>query len=333
MSYLLVLDPVFSEHATPPGHPERPERLRAVAGRLRSWSGFSGLTLLEPSPVAQRWLEEVHDAGHLERVESTRGRAHTQLDPDTHASADSERVARLAAGSAVALAEAVAGGEADGGFDLIRPPGHHAESSRPMGFCLYNNVAAAAVAALAQPGIERVAIVDFDVHHGNGTQEIFYSRPDVLYVSSHQYPLYPGTGRVEESGEGPGRGATLNLPLPAGRGNGFYLALYREIVVPALEKFGPDLILVSAGYDAHHRDPLAGMNLDEEGFAGLAGLLDGAAGRLCGGRIAYFLEGGYDLDALAESVLATIRVNVGDSTPPAPPPPPAEFDEYRRQLR
>lgn len=331
MRYAVTLDSVFTKHQTPEGHPERADRIRAVERRLRSWSGFPRLILSPPETVDPRWLRAIHTPEHLAAVRATADRRHTQLDPDTHAAADSYRIALLAAGSAVRVSCGVAGGEFDRGFVLARPPGHHAESGRAMGFCLLNNAAAATAAALELDGVNRVAVVDFDVHHGNGTQEIFYARPDVLYLSSHQHPLYPGTGRWEERGSGAGRGYTLNLPIPAGKGNGFYLALYRHFVVPALERFQPDLILVSAGFDGHHRDPLAGMNLDEDGFAALAGLLDETAENLCKGRTVYLLEGGYDLDALAESVLQTVRVGVGEKMAKAPAEESAEVREYCRE--
>ncbi len=331
MRFSLILDDVFLEHATPVGHPERSQRISAIAARLRAWSGFGRLHLLRPLEVDERWLRKVHSEEHCLRIQATAGRPYTQLDPDTHASADSFRVARLAAGSAVALTRTVLDGESDSGFALVRPPGHHAESSRAMGFCLFNNVAVAAAWALERPEVQRVAIVDFDVHHGNGTQEIFYARDDVLYVSSHQHPLYPGTGRWEERGSAAGLGSTLNLPLRAGKGNGFVLALYEHFVLPHLESFQPDLILVSAGFDAHFRDPLAGLNLDEEGFAALADLLNRAAEHLCSGRIVYLLEGGYDLDALAESVLRTIQVSVGEAEPQARAEDSTDFQEYRLQ--
>jgi acetoin utilization deacetylase AcuC-like enzyme len=190
---------------------------------------------------------------------------------------------------------------------LVRPPGHHAEPDRAMGFCLYNNIAVAA-AALRADGVPRVAIVDIDVHHGNGTQAAFYRDPSVLFISSHQYPYYPGTGASTEAGEGEGLGTTLNLPLPAGSTDADYASCYGDTVIPALESFRPAVILVSAGFDAHERDPLAGMRLTTSGYSALVGMLDDAAARLCGRRIAFVTEGGYDLDALRECLDATVAV-------------------------
>ncbi len=228
------------------------------------------------------------------------------LDPDTFTSPESYEVARLAAGAAIdAARHAWRTGEP--ALALVRPPGHHAEPDRVMGFCLFNNIAVAA-AVLRQEGAKRVAIVDIDVHHGNGTQAAFYRDPNVLFISSHQFPFYPGTGAADETGEGPGEGLTVNLPLPAGATDTQYEAVYRLTVVPALERFVPEIILVSAGFDAHERDPLAQMRMTADGYATLIGLVSDASRRLCGGRIAVVTEGGYHLQALEDCLKAAIRV-------------------------
>jgi acetoin utilization deacetylase AcuC-like enzyme len=264
-----------------------------------------GGRVVGPAPADRSDLARVHTSAHLDRIAATAGRA-TMLDPDTFTSPESHEIALLAAGAAMAAARhAREAGEP--ALALVRPPGHHAESDRVMGFCLYNNIAVAA-AALRADGVARVAIVDIDVHHGNGTQEIFYDDPSVLFISSHQFPYYPGTGAADETGQGQGLGFTLNLPLEAGATDADYQRVYETQVVPALTAFKPDVILVSAGYDAHERDPLAGMRVTTEGFRRLVGALDDAAKTLCRRRMALITEGGYHLDALRESLEATIDV-------------------------
>ncbi|HSR70399.1 MAG TPA: histone deacetylase [Acidobacteriota bacterium] len=321
MNYGIVLDLAFTDHAVPPGHPERPDRIRSIVNSLQSWPRLEELKRIDPRPAREEWIEAVHGASHLARISGTQGRSHVQLDPDTHTGPHSYEVALLAAGSAVDLTERLLQGRIDCGFVLARPPGHHAESARAMGFCLFNNVAVAAQWALRQEGLERVAVVDFDVHHGNGTQEIFYSRSDVLYISTHQHPLYPGTGAFQERGRGQGQGYTLNFPMPAGCGNDFYLSLFDDLLIPQLLNYRPDLILVSAGFDAHASDPLAGMKVDEAGFAQMCVRLNQASRRACKGRILYFLEGGYDLQALASSVRASIGATLDESGLLAADPP------------
>jgi len=228
-------------------------------------------------------------------------------------SAGSYQAALYAAGGLIRAVEAVMAGEVSSAFALVRPPGHHATSRQAKGFCLFNNIAIAARYALDKYKLERILIVDFDVHHGNGTQEAFYDNPQVMYISTHQYPFYPGTGSFEETGSGAAEGTNINIPLPAGCGDAEYLKVFEQIVVPTARRFNPQLILVSAGYDNHWADPLAMMEVSVTGFGQMAEIIKGLADELCGGRLALTLEGGYNLDALATSVKATLDVLLGNN--------------------
>ena len=294
----------FHEHTPPPGHPERPERaevFEAVAEHFRAGGG----DVREPRPATREELARVHTTEYLDLVAGTAGRA-AMLDPDTFTSPESVEIAHLAAGAAIEAGR-VAWQLATPTLAMVRPPGHHAEPDRAMGFCLYNNIAIAA-AALRAEGVGRVAIVDIDVHHGNGTQTAFYLDPTVLFVSTHQFPYYPGTGAADEAGAGSGRGFTLNVPLPAGSRDNEYTRVYGDTVLPALERFKPEVLLISAGYDAHELDPLAGMRVTTSGYAAILALLDDAATRLCGRRVALVTEGGYHAEALRDCLEATISV-------------------------
>ena len=290
---LLVRDPRFRTHTSPEGHPERGERLDAIDRALAPLLG--GVSEVAPRAASDDEILRAHSAEHLALLQKLEGQT-TQLDPDTYSSPRSYEVARLARG------------EARSGFALTRPPGHHAERARAMGFCLLNNVAVAAQALRAEAGLERIAIVDWDVHHGNGTQHLFEHERDVLFLSLHQFPFYPGTGALRERGSGAGEGATLNLPLPAGCGDAEYAAAFEQIVIPTLREFRPELLLISAGFDAHARDPLASMQVSSDGFRVLAGMLRALAEEVCAGRMLLTLEGGYDLEALGESVAGVVRL-------------------------
>ncbi len=309
-----ILDPRFLDHATPEGHPERPERLQSIVEMLRRLEGKDRWNRIRAKKADPSLLAQIHSEAMLKTLQESSRRPFTRFGTDTYGGVASRDVALLAAGSGVKLTGRVLDGSLDSGFALIRPPGHHAESNRIMGFCLLNNVALAAQAALQEIGIERVAIIDFDVHHGNGTQEIFYSRRDVFYLSTHQYPLYPGTGALQENGQGHGLGFTANFPLPAGLGDSTYTSLFSDLLFPLVEAFEPHLILVSAGYDAHRADPLATMDVSAEGFRQMTGQLNRLAAATCQGKIVYFLEGGYNLEALARSVEATIRETLSPGT-------------------
>jgi len=300
-----------------PFHPERPQRIAAIERLLerRGWLGCRRLTGRRADPEL---LELVHDRSLVELVRRTAAAGGGVLDPDTAVGPASFAAALDAAGAAVELVEQLAAGRFSRGFALVRPPGHHAERARAMGFCLFNNVAVAAAHARARLAVERVAIVDWDVHHGNGTAEIFSERDDVLYLSIHRYPFYPGTGRPDEVGLGCGRGFTINLPAPAESDGGLWLALCQRLAAPILRAFGPQLILVSAGYDAHAADPLGGCRLTSADFRELARLFASVAREL-GVPIGAVLEGGYEPEALAESVAETLA-GLSDGVEPKPVP-------------
>jgi acetoin utilization deacetylase AcuC-like enzyme len=298
----IFFDDEMREHVPGPGHPERPERVVAVEEALRLARPDLEFSLARAAP--RELLELAHASAHVDRILRLRGRT-AVLDPDTFLSASSVDAALLAVGHAVAAAEWAVTKKTPA-FALVRPPGHHAESARSMGFCVFNNIAIAAAFARTLPGVDRVLIVDWDVHHGNGTQEIFYDRSDVFFFSTHQSPLYPGTGAVQEVGVGQGCGYTRNVPLAAGAGDDEISAAFQSALVPAAQRFAPDLILISAGFDAHHRDPIGGLTVTSEGFAHLMGIVVGLAEELCEGRLAMVLEGGYDLQGLVSSVLACL---------------------------
>jgi acetoin utilization deacetylase AcuC-like enzyme len=316
----VVEDPRYLEHRGPGGHPERPERLAAVHAALAVRAG--DLETRAARPASDEELLRVHGREHLQTVADAARRAPTQLDPDTYVCAASHEVARLAAGACIDLALGVARGELRCGFAAVRPPGHHAEARRAMGFCLFNNVAVAARALQAEAGVERVLILDWDVHHGNGTQHAFEEDPSVLYVSTHQFPFYPGTGDFGEAGRGRGEGATLNVPLPAGCGDAEYTGALQRLLVPAARAFRPEVALVSCGFDAHVEDPLAAMNVSEGGYRAMTRLVRALADELCQGRLVFVLEGGYALSGLEQGTRAVLdEILVAQPAPPPPTPP------------
>jgi acetoin utilization deacetylase AcuC-like enzyme len=317
--------PRYSDHLTPPGHPERVERsevMQVIAAEFRQRGGAA----VEPRRASDEEIARVHDHDYISLIRETAGRA-TALDADTFTSPETYDVACLAAGAAVSAVDHVL----DGGpreaapttaatdvavsrraLALVRPPGHHAERSRAMGFCFFNNIAIAAAHARAR-GLQRVAIVDYDVHHGNGTQWSFYSDPSVLFISSHQFPYYPGTGAAEDIGTAEGKGFTVNLPLAAGATDADYELAYTRIALPVLRRFRPELILISAGFDAYMEDPLGGMRVTAPYFGRLTAAIADVADECCGGRLVAVTEGGYDLKGLAESLRHVIRALNGDA--------------------
>jgi acetoin utilization deacetylase AcuC-like enzyme len=302
---ILLTHPDCVLHNPGPGHPERPERLKAVLAAL-DHPDFAALDRREAPFATQAQIARVHGAAFVaELLDSVPESGMVRLDADTVMSPGSGNAALRAAGAAVAAVDAVLKGEAANAFCAVRPPGHHAEPDQAMGFCLFNSIAVGAAHAQAVYGVERVAIVDFDVHHGNGTQAMTASRPDWLYASTHQYPFYPGTGSVRERGA---YGNIVNAPLASGDGGTEFRAAFDEVILPALDRFRPELLMISAGFDAHHRDPLASLTLDEDDFAWATQALVDVARRHAGGRIVSLLEGGYDLTALATSAAVHVRV-------------------------
>ena len=302
---LVVIDQGYLKHLPGESHPERPERIQALlnlAGALDKQM----FELASPRAATRADVEYTHGADHVRLVESTSKHNRYALDGDTITCRDSFGVALLAVGGFLTLLDAIASKQSSNGFALVRPPGHHALRDHAMGFCLFNTMAIGAEYLKRVYGAKKILIMDWDVHHGNGTQAAFYDDPTVFFISTHQFPFYPGSGAVNETGVGAGEGLTLNVPLPAGCTDVEYLQVFQDIVVPAAEKFQPDWILVSAGFDPHRRDPLGGMNVTEEGFGAMARLLLALANRFADGRIAFLLEGGYDLAGLRDSVAAVL---------------------------
>ena len=322
----VVDDDSFDLHKSAGDHPERPERLKAARAGL----GAARAAGLRTTPIAAREavpeeLGRVHGAGYLDQLQALVGKR-AQLDADTYLAPDSVVAVRRAAGGSVDLVEGMLEGRFHRGVALLRPPGHHARPNQAMGFCLINNVAVAAAYALTR-GISRVAVIDWDVHHGNGTQEMFFGDPRVFYASLHQWPFYPGTGNAPEIGEGEGRGYTLNIPLSKGAHAGDYAAAFDRVLLPVLEAYRPELLLVSAGFDAHRNDPLAAMRLDAAAYGWMTARLLRIAEQSANGRMGLFLEGGYDLGALEESLAASLRVLGELEKGPADPPPPEAVHE------
>jgi acetoin utilization deacetylase AcuC-like enzyme len=335
---IFATHPRYADHDYP-GHPENADRIRAV------WRGLDegGLTArmrpLEVEAVDTDWVLTVHSAEYLDLLRRLSATSRTTfLDADTYAGRDALSIALLSAGGAVGVVDGILSGSADNGLAAIRPPGHHAMPSRAMGFCLLGNIAIAARFAQRQYGIERILIVDYDVHHGNGTEAMFYDDPTVLYVSTHQYPFYPATGAATDIGAGRGEATTVNIPLPAGSGDANYAKVFEQIVWPSAERFQPQLILVSVGFDAYREDPLAGMRLTLSGYSRLASEVIRMAQRFCDGKVAFLLEGGYNLDALRHGVSNVARLLLGDPPtdplgPSADPRPDPDIDRLVAQLQ
>ena len=307
-----VFDDIFTKH-NQANHPENARRLTAVMSYLTDNNILPALTLLPGRAATKEELSRCHHLRYVQLVEETSRGGGGMLDPDTYTNEYSYEAAVKAAGGLIDLVAAVVAGKLTNGFALVRPPGHHAIATRAMGFCLFANVALAARAARLDQGLSRVAIIDFDVHHGNGTQAILEEDPSILFVSSHQYPYYPGSGAVNEIGRGEARGTKLNLPLRPYIGDESFKQLYTEVVFPVVRRFQPELILVSAGFDAHWDDPLASLGLSLTGYHWLTQKLVELAGQLCGGRIVFTLEGGYNLQVLAPGVGNVFRVLLGQA--------------------
>jgi acetoin utilization deacetylase AcuC-like enzyme len=322
MNFGVLYDSLFLDHyCASYDHPERPERLGAVIQGLKSAGAWENATHVPPRPVTMEELLGAHTESYVTNVQEILKKGGSgNLDADTFFSPGSLKAALNAAGGGIDLALKVQSREVDCGFAAVRPPGHHATWNRPMGFCIFNNIALAAKNLVKSGSAERIAIVDWDVHHGNGTQDQFWDDPSVMYFSIHQWPFYPGTGRIEDLGAAEAIGKTVNLPMPAQAVDGDYLLAMDEIFLPLIEAFSPNHIMISAGFDAHSRDPLAGMLLSTDCFAQMAARLKAAADRICGSRLTIFLEGGYDLSALEEAARATIQGVKGETTPSKPEP-------------
>jgi acetoin utilization deacetylase AcuC-like enzyme len=302
----LVIDRDYLKHDPGYGHPERAERLETLL-ELSEEVDRDRFAVLKPRAASREEIELIHSKDYIQLLQSTSETNRYALDGDTVTSRDSFGVGLLATGGFLKLLDSIASDEFRNGFALVRPPGHHALSDRAMGFCLFNTVAIGAQYLKRRHGVKRLMIVDWDVHHGNGTQDAFYRDPSVLFISTHQYPYYPGTGSIGEVGEGEGRGYTLNVPLPAGCADAEYLQVFQDIVLPMAERYQPEWFLVSAGFDPHRRDPLGGMEVTENGFAAMASALLESARKHSGGKIAFLLEGGYDLAALRDSVSSVLE--------------------------
>ena len=307
----LVHAAVYEEHLTGAGHPEQPARVRAIVERLEADGLLARVRTIAPRAATDEELLRCHAAHYLRTVEEDVAAGRDRLSTgDTPLSPRSLEVARLAAGGLLAAVDEVCAGRLHNACAIVRPPGHHATPTKGMGFCLFDNVALAARHAQARHGLRRVLIADWDVHHGNGTQDIFYEDGSVLFFDTHQHPLYPGTGRADETGRGAGLGLTINCPFPAGAGRAEIVGAFREKLVPAADAFRPDLVLVSAGFDSRIGDPLGGFRLTDDDFAELTGIVKGIAARHCAGRLVSTLEGGYALEGLAAAASAHVRALV-----------------------
>ncbi|MBW8004000.1 MAG: histone deacetylase, partial [Planctomycetes bacterium] len=315
MNKIAVLrDPLFKKHSNGPDHPEGPQRLEAIDRMLADFPFKNRLSDIPARDATEDELGWVHDRQYIKRIEQTRERSFTMLDPDTGATSHSYAAAVRAAGGTIEAVRAILSDRFNNAFAFVRPPGHHAEADRAMGFCLFNNAAIAAQYAIHGHGLNQVLILDWDVHHGNGTMHSFYDSKQVLYFSVHQYPHYPGTGGVNEIGNGAGKGYTVNVPLDGGQGDSDYMAVFRSIFQPIAREFAPQLMLISAGFDAHGEDPLASMRLSSNCYGAMTAAMKEVAEECCKGRIAVVLEGGYNLSALSEGV-ASVLLALLDQSP------------------
>lgn len=311
---IVLKDKRFLNHHTSPGHPESPRRLEAIYEMLKE-DGIRGKFFeVQPRPATKEEIALNHSPEYIAKIEKTAGKTFVSLDPDTSTSEGSWEASVLAAGAVLTGLDFILGGKAENGFALVRPPGHHAEESRAMGFCLFNNIAIGARYLLKSCNLHKILIVDWDIHHGNGTQNSFYSSPEVLFFSTHQFPYYPGSGSFEERGTKEGAGFTVNVPLPGGQGDEDYLEIFKEILYPIAEKYMPEFILVSAGYDTFYLDPLGTMKVTPDGYFRLTRSLKELAEKLCDGRLLLTLEGGYHVEGIAESVKYTLLALSGDDT-------------------
>jgi acetoin utilization deacetylase AcuC-like enzyme len=304
----IIHDPRYLLHETGSFHPERSDRLRAIEKRLKEDHWLEKFQEIVPRKATSDEILLVHDRGHLEEVARTADTKGVYLDGDTFAGPNTYEISLLAAGGLLEATDQVVGGAVQNAFALVRPPGHHAERSYSMGFCIFNNVGIAAEYLAKKHHFKKIVVVDYDVHHGNATQHMFYDRPDVFYISTHRFPFYPGTGAASEKGTGAGAGYTLNIPMAAGEGDQEYQEVFERKVIPALREYRPDILLVSAGFDAHVRDPLGGMAVTEQGFHFMTKELVQVAQDYCQKKIIFTLEGGYDLEGLSKSVEEVFKV-------------------------
>jgi len=311
----IVKDDIYLQHITDDYHPENPRRLEHIYTMLETLDQ-KGLTYVSPRMATHDEIALNHEPSYIDSIARTSGKPRTQLDGDTVTSQKTYEAALTAVGGALELADAIQSSRVRNGFALVRPPGHHAERSQAMGFCIFNNIAITARYLEQKHNLKNILIVDFDLHHGNGTQHSFYNDKGILYFSTHQYPYYPGTGGYEEIGDGAGRGYTVNIPMSYGMGDEDYLYAFRDILVPVAEAYLPDFILVSAGFDTHYNDPLGDMAVTETGFAAMTRILLDIAEKHCNGKVLFVLEGGYDLKGLASSVRAVIMELKGQSVYP-----------------
>lgn len=308
----IVKDERYLGHEADGYHPESPERLRVIYKMLQDDDMRRKFLEITPRPATTEELELVHTPRYIQTVASTAGHRLVMLDPDTYACAQSFEIAKLAAGGVLVAVDKVMAQEIQNAFAFIRPPGHHAEANRAMGFCLFNNVAIAANYCIKKYKLQRIFIIDWDLHHGNGTQHSFYERADVLYFSTHQFPYYPGTGYLTEIGNGQGKGFTVNVPLPPGPGDGEYSLIFEEILEPIAREYQPEIVFVSAGFDIYYQDPLGGMQVTPSGFAHLCRIILDFARDTCAGRVVFVLEGGYHLQGLRDSTKEVLKAMRGE---------------------